>query len=197
VTATRKVLPALACAAAGVLAPAAAHAHLVNARFGDFYAGLIHPVTALEHVFVFVAMGLLAGQQGPRGARWVLAGFAAALIPGVAAGLHTGAGWVVYVNGVSFVAIGGLVALARRLPLALVAALAGLCGFTHGLANGAAVRPDMVAVNFVAGVVSAGVIVVSLGAGLVLGLHRPWTKIAVRVMGSWIAAIGLMTMALM
>jgi urease accessory protein len=197
VTESKRICFVLIGTTAGVLSPVVAGAHLVDARFGDFYAGLIHPVTALEHVFVFVAMGLLAGQQGPRGARWVLAGFAAALIGGVAAGLHTGAGWVVSVNGISFVAIGGLVALDRRLPLVAVAALAGVCGLTHGLANGAAARPDMVAFNFVSGVVSAGVIVVSLGAGLVLGLQRPWTKTAVRVVGSWIAAIGLMTMALM
>ena len=186
-------------ALAGILSPAAAHAHLVDARFGDFFAGLIHPITALEHVFPIVAIGLLAGQQGAKNARLVLGIFAAGLLAGVALG-HDAAGWPLFlpwVNGASFVVLGGLVAIARRLPVWVLAAIAGMFGLSHGYANGAAMRPEMVVLNFDAGVVSAGVVVVSLGAGIVLSLKRPWTKVAVRVVGSWIAAIGMMTIALM
>ena len=181
----------------GVTLPVAAHAHLVDARFGDFYAGLIHPLTALEHVFPFVAMGLLAGQQGARGARYVLVCFSLALIAGVTAGFFVNSPVVVYINGFSFIVIGGLVALSKGLPGWLLVVTAGVFGLTHGIANGAVLGPDTLAFNFVSGVVSAGIIIVSLGAGVVLSLGRPWTKIAVRVAGSWIAAIGIMTMALM
>ena len=185
-------------ALAGILSPAAAHAHLVDARFGDFYAGLIHPITALEHVFPIVAIGLLAGQQGAKNARLVLGIFAAGLLAGVALG-HDAAGspLMLYVNGASFVVLGGLVAIARRLPVWLLAIIAGMFGLSHGFANGAAMRPEMVVINFDAGVVSAGGVVLSLGAAIVLSLKRPWTKVAVRVVGSWIAAIGMMTIALM
>jgi len=181
-----------------LLVPASAHAHLVDARFGDFYAGLIHPLSALEHVFPIVAIGLLAGQQGAKGARLVLGIFAVGLLAGVALG-HNAAAWplVLYVNGASFIVLGGLVALARRLPLWTLAVLAGVFGLSHGFANGSAMRPEMVVFNFDAGVVGAGVILVSIGAGFVLSLRRPWTKVAVRVIGSWIAAIGMMTLALL
>ena len=184
-------------AVAGVLIPARASAHLVDARFGDFYAGLVHPLTALEHVFPFLAVGLLAGQQGARSARAILGCFALALVAGAVLG-HFGPGTtlVVYLNGASFVVLGGLVALARRLPVWVLLALSSLFGLTHGYANGTAMTSDMLALNFVAGMASAGVIVVSLGAGVVLSLRASWTKIAVRVVGSWIAAIGLMTIAL-
>jgi urease accessory protein len=185
-------------ASLAVLVPASAHAHLVDARFGDFYAGLIHPLSALEHVFPLVAIGLLAGQQGAKGARLVLGLFAAGLLAGVVMGHDAPASpWIIYVNGASFIVLGGLVALARRLPLCTLAVLAGVYGLSHGIANGSAMRPEMVVLNFDAGVVSAGVILVSLGAGIVLSLRRPWTKIAVRVIGSWIAAIGMMTLALL
>ena len=45
----------------GSLAPSVAFAHSVNAKIGGFYAGLIHPITALEHLLPFVVMGLLSG----------------------------------------------------------------------------------------------------------------------------------------
>jgi urease accessory protein len=184
-------------AVAGILIPSSASAHLVDARFGDFYAGLVHPLTALEHVFPFLAVGLLAGQQGARSARAILGCFALALIAGAVLGrFEPGATFILYVNGASFVVLGGLVALARRLPVWVLFALSALFGLTHGYANGTAMTSDMLALNFVAGMAGAGVIVVSLGAGVVLSLRASWTKIAVRVVGSWIAAIGLMTIAL-
>jgi urease accessory protein len=195
---TKRVRIAFIAAVAVAAAPSAAHAHLVDARFGDFYAGLIHPLTSLEHVFPIVAIGLLAGQQGARNARIVLGCCALGLLLGVVLGQQV-AGSVVpaYVNAASFIVLGGLGALARRLPPWPLAAAAAVFGLTHGYANGSAMRPEMLVVNFDIGVVCAGVAIVSLGAGMVLSLKRPWSKVAVRVIGSWIAAIGLMTMALM
>ena len=35
-------------------------------------------------------------------------------------------------------------------------------------------------------------VIVALGASLVIPLQRPWTRVAVRVAGSWIAASGLL-----
>jgi urease accessory protein len=42
------------------------------------------------------------------------------------------------------------------------------------------------------GMISALFVVVALVASLVVSLKRPWTRIAVRVAGSWIAATGLL-----
>jgi urease accessory protein len=42
------------------------------------------------------------------------------------------------------------------------------------------------------GMISALFVVVALVAALVVSLTRPWTRIAVRVAGSWIAATGLL-----
>lgn len=46
-----------------VLSPVLAVAHPM-AGVGDFYAGMLHPLTAIEFVLPMVALSLLAGQQG-------------------------------------------------------------------------------------------------------------------------------------
>jgi hypothetical protein len=43
-----------------------------------------------------------------------------------------------------------------------------------------------------AGIVAAVFVVVALAAALVVALRAPWSRIAVRVAGSWIAAAGLL-----
>ena len=48
-----------------------ASAHAVGARFGDYYAGLLHPLTAFEHLLPILGICLLAGFQTPRVARWI------------------------------------------------------------------------------------------------------------------------------
>ena len=42
------------------------------------------------------------------------------------------------------------------------------------------------------GIGAATFVLVAIGSALVVTLRRPWTRIAVRVAGSWIAAIGLL-----
>ena len=50
-------------AAAGLLpAPALAHAPLAGG--GDFYAGLLHPLTDLPAILPLLALALLAGRTG-------------------------------------------------------------------------------------------------------------------------------------
>jgi len=49
-----------------LMAASIAHAHSPIKGIGGFYAGFLHPVTGLEHVLPFAALGILAGQQGDR-----------------------------------------------------------------------------------------------------------------------------------
>jgi hypothetical protein len=50
---------------------------------------------------------------------------------------------------------------------------------------------------FVLGVASAGAIVTALVSAATLDLAaRRWSRVAVRILGSWIAAIGIMTIGL-
>ena len=70
--------------------------------------------------------------------------------------------------------------------------LAALLGFLHGYLKGAAlVQPGAGSLALV-GLVSGVFLLVAVSAAFVTRLHFPWTRIAVRVLGSWIAASGLL-----
>lgn len=176
--------------------PATASAHPM-AGVGDFYAGMLHPLTTVEHVLPLAALGLLAGQQ-PRGTTLrVIPAVPVALIAGaaVALALPAPAGLQAVTIG-SMVALGALVALAASLPAALAVAAAALPAAAIGWANAAELGGQAAAIRFVPGVALAGLLVVIYGAGCVRGLRAPWMQMAFRVLGSWIAALGVMTLGL-
>lgn len=123
--------------AAATLLPQMALAHPGHDH-GQFLGGLTHPVGGADHLLAMVALGLLAAQIGNR-ALWALpAAFVGAMIAG---GL---AGWAgLPFPGVepmilaSVVILGALVAMATRLPLAVLVPGVAAFGFAHGWAHGA------------------------------------------------------------
>lgn len=156
---------------------------------------MLHPVTALEHALPIVALGLLAGQQGARAARWLLLLFPLALLAGAAFATFAPAlPWAPVLSRTSFVLLGALVAGAWRLPLPMMAGLAGLFGLSHGYENGSAMTPDVAAHLFVPGVALVGFMAAAVisAATLALTAKAQWLRIGVRVAGSWIAAIGIL-----
>jgi urease accessory protein len=175
-----------------------AYAHSATRGPGDFYAGLLHPLTALEHVLPFLALGLLAGQQGRNGQSAALA-FPLALMAGAAGALWLPSfPYVALLNIVSAVALGGLVAAGLRLPVAVLLGTAIVFGLTHGLANGQAISAGIKPYLFIPGVGLAGLLVLVYAIMMVDFVSRRkanWMQIAVRVAGSWIAAIGLLVLA--
>ena len=50
----------------------AADAHIVASRLGDFYTGALHPLTDLQDLILWVAMGVLAGSLGAAKGRWLV-----------------------------------------------------------------------------------------------------------------------------
>jgi len=178
-------------------------AHVASAQAGAFYAGMLHPLTALEHVLPMLALGLLAGQRGLNEGQGVLLAFVVALA--ASAGLAApGAapawiGWIPPLNVGSLVVIGGLVAAAWRLPTALLYALALLFGATHGYANGAALPADLSPPIFALGLVAAALLMAGYGLVVADALSRlkpNWPRVAVRVAGSWVAAVGILVLGM-
>jgi hydrogenase/urease accessory protein HupE len=165
----------------------------VTTGLGPLYDGISHLFLSFEDLLPVIALSLLAGLNGPRAGRlalfvvpaaWLLgglAGFAAAgpLLPGT---------W----TAVSFLALGGLTAADRDLPPAAITALATALGLLHGWLNGAGIATAGREALGLVGIVSAVFVVVALIAAFVVWLRPSWTRIAVRVAGSWIAAIGLL-----
>jgi hypothetical protein len=75
--------------------------------------------------------------------------------------------------------------------------LSVIFGITHGAANGAAAAVAGVSRElFVAGLLMAGIILATLVPALVLSLRAAWGRVAVRVAGSWIGAVGLLLCSL-
>jgi hydrogenase/urease accessory protein HupE len=187
------VVRALAVAAAIVMWPATAHAHLVTTGLGPFYDGVSHFALTPEDFLPAIALALLAGQRGSRAGRLALFALPVAWLAGGLVGLavptiHSATA----LTTVSFLVLGGLVAAEARLGPEWVTALAVLLGLLHGYQNGAAMAQARLGALGLAGIVSTLFVTVALAAALVVAIRAPWGRIAVRVAGSWIVAMGLL-----
>ncbi|MCC8935090.1 HupE/UreJ family protein [Bradyrhizobium sp. Arg68] len=185
-------------AAALLLLPSAADAHIIAARLGDFYMGALHPFTDLQDVILWIAMGVLAGSLGASKGRWLILVFPLGLLAGLAVGRMFGAVTSGLADASMLLVIGVLLATAARIPTALLCAITFGLAALRGAANGSDLAPDTDRVLFAAGLACAGYIVVTLTMALTV-MFRPtaadptsWRAIAVRALGGWIAAIGLM-----
>jgi urease accessory protein len=176
--------------------PAAVAAHPMKG-VGDFYSGMLHPLTALEFLLSWIALALFAGQQGRKAALLTLAIFPFALVLGASLGaVLPSPAWLPVMNLVLIPILGLAVVLAISFPSAAIASLVAVVGLLHGLANGAEITAPVSPWRFIPGLATIAVLVLAYGIGLVCSLHKPWTRIAVRVAGSWIAAAGMMVCAL-
>ncbi|HXF18290.1 MAG TPA: HupE/UreJ family protein, partial [Burkholderiales bacterium] len=144
-----------------LLFAANAHAHSMVKGVGDLYAGLLHVLTALEHVLPFIALSLLAGQRGIKiPVEGVLIVFPVALMLGAATAL-----WVPPLRGLAFfniasaIVLGGLVAAAWPLPRMVFYGLCIIFGISHGFANGEAISEGTKVYLFILGVGLAGLAV--------------------------------------
>jgi len=87
----RHRLARAAIAAATLLASArTADAHIIAVRLGDFYAGALHPLTDLQDVILWTALGVLAGSLGAAKERWLVPAFPLGLLAGVVLRRMTG-----------------------------------------------------------------------------------------------------------
>jgi urease accessory protein len=178
----------------------AAEAHIVASRLGDFYAGALHPLTDLQDLILWAAMGVLAGSLGASKGRWLVLVFPLGLLAGlvlrlatgfVSAGLAADAGMILV--------LGLLLAAAARIPAVILCAIAFGLALMRGAANAGDLGPETDRLLFAAGLSCAGYAAITLTMALTLAFRRTeagtstaWRGIAVRAFGGWIAAIGLM-----
>jgi urease accessory protein len=180
--------------AATVSAAPSADAHLVSTGFGPFDDGLTHLFVTPEDLLPVIALALLAGLRGPRFGRAVLFVLPIAWLVGSAFGFLLASPITMPLpETILTIALGMLLATDRRLPHTSVASLAILLGLLHGLLNGSELpKTPSSSQIFAAGVGAALFITVSLLAGQAASVQLPWARIAIRVAGSWIVAIGLL-----
>jgi urease accessory protein len=179
-----------------LLLPRQAFAHPMKG-VGDFYAGMLHPVTTMDCILPMIALGLLAGQQGRRTAIGVLGSFPLASMVGALLSLAAPfSRYSVVFNEAAMILLGVLVAICRRLPTYVSVCLSVSLGLTIGWTNGSELTPDTSPYRFIPGLALVCLLSIAYGIGLVRSLNIPWTQIGVRVVGSWIAAVGILASGL-
>lgn len=123
-------------ASALLFSPALAFAHPGHDHAGVM-SGIAHPIFGLDHLLAMVAVGLWAAQQTGK-ARWALPlTFVATMLLGGLLGF-SGIELPLMETGIagSVLALGLLVALAVRPPLAVAVGLTTLFALNHGVAHG-------------------------------------------------------------
>jgi len=73
-----------------------------------------------------------------------------------------------------------------------VLGLAVTLGLLHGSMNGAGIAVANRGSLALPGIAASVFVSVALVSALVIGMRAPWMRIAARVAGSWIAAVGLL-----
>jgi len=181
-------------AALTLAATAPALAHLDPAAHGSVLAGASHPFFGLDHILAMVAVGLWAATIGGR-AVWIApASFVAVMTAGFA--LALGGVSLPFVEPAilaSVVALGLLVALAVRLPVALCAAVVGGFALFHGFAHGGELG-GAGAWRFALGFAVSTAILHAMGLGLGMALARTGGTWGARLAGGATAAAGLALM---
>ena len=176
-------------------APALAHGSLA---IGDFYSGMLHPFLHFETLLPVLAMALWSGQLGsPHSWRLPLA-FLGAVMAGTVAGiLEVDLALAPTSLKLSMLVLGLLVAARGKLPASLALALAFLFGLFDGQTGAYDPQtPIGRPLLFIAGVGSSVGLMLFHVVTRVVRYRAFWVQTGVRVMGSWIAATGLLVLAL-
>lgn len=175
--------------------PSVAHAHLTDTGLGPIYDGIAHLLLSFDDLLPVIALALLAGLNGARAGRIVLFVLPVAwLVGGMLGVVAAGTAPPPWAPSLSLLALGVLTAASTQLKPPLVAVLATALGLLHGWLNGAAIAAAGREASGLFGIAGTIFVVVALTAALVVSLRKPWTRVVVRVMGSWIAAVGLLVL---
>lgn len=182
---------------AGILLawPAWAWAHSPVPGLGRFYNGMLHPVLAPAALIALASLGVLIGQQGLAAVRPVVLGLVTSLV----LGLWAGSQWPGISADTALLMLGLMAAacaLAAWRPPA-----SGLLGLGCAIGLTAGVGLSDMAVGAGRWVVIAGTwlgaALLSLGVAALAELaRRPWQRIALRVLASWLAASAALVLGL-
>jgi hydrogenase/urease accessory protein HupE len=182
----------LAAIIAGLLfQPAIAKAHLVTTGMGPLYDGIGHLLLTPEDIVPAIAVALFAGLRGNAPGRSTLFFLPLAWLVGGLAGLTSSDLTTFPLPSLSFIVLGVLIATDLHLPNKFVVILAVVVGLVHGFFNGIALKDGPGGFGLI-GIMSALFVLVALAAAVVLVLKPPWTRVVIRVAGSWVAAMGIL-----
>lgn len=171
--------------------PSRAAAHLVTTGMGPVCDGIGHLLLSPEDFLPVLAIAIYSGLRGSLTARRTIFLLPLSwLIGGMAGSTHTGVPPLL-MQPISFLLVGALVAADLTMPANAVALITICLGFIHGSIDGAALA-NAGGTRSILGIAIMIFILVTLVSAFVVSLKRPWTRIAVRVLGSWIFAGGVL-----
>ncbi len=174
-----------------MLNPSMASAHLVTTGMGPVYDGIGHLLLTPEDLVPALAVALYAGMLGSVAGRRALLLLPLAWLLGGFAGLFSENQSATLLPALSFLTLGAFIAADLRLSIAGFTLLTMSVGLVHGFFNGVSVKEGAAALGLVGTAAALFVLMAIIPAGIV-SLKQPWTRIVVRVSGSWIAAIGML-----
>ena len=171
--------------------PTQALAHMVSTEVGDFYAGLLHPLSSAEHFFAVVAVAFLAAQGGHRAGRLAVLVLPLALVAGSLAGLRWPLPWgATLANAGGLVVVGALLIVAPRVAPALTAACAVAVGLAVGWRSGGDWAASQAGWQFVPGLAAAGFALTALAAAWLPCLAGGWRGAGRALIGVAFAGYG-------
>ncbi|NLS07102.1 hypothetical protein HGP14_27775 [Rhizobium sp. P32RR-XVIII] len=170
-----------------------ADAHLIATGSGPFFDGLFHSLVSVEGMLAVAGVAVLAGLSGKAGARAAVIVYPLAWLAGALYGIRFGAAPLQpWLSIATFLGLGLAIATKIRLAPLAVGALALLVA----LAFGPTATYDLPALSstslFLLGSVSAVSVPFIVISAVALALGDGWTLIALRALGSWLAATGLL-----
>ena len=173
--------------------PTNAMAHTGVGGPGDFLAGIIHPLTGLDHMLAMLAIGFWAALQGRKTGRLIPAAFLTMLLLGVVWGANGSV--LVMVNPaitLSLLLLGLLLVLMLRVSAVIGVAIAGAFALFHGHAHGVEISAAVALLPFVLGLIGTSLFLHSTGYAMgALAKRRDWpvrlAGIGVAGMGAWMA----------
>jgi urease accessory protein len=169
-----------------------ANAHLVTTGAGPFYDGTAHFVLTFEEILPVIALSLFAGLRGPRFGRWIILILPLFWIFGGLIGFSKNIPLPAFVTGFVMLTAGVLLATDLKISIKPFVAITALFGLLLGFLNGMDLPSG--SILELIGSATAAFIISVLCAGLAIALNHGWTRIAVRVAGSWLGALGLLVL---
>ncbi len=174
-----------------VLVPSIASAHLVTTGMGPVYDGIGHLLLTPEDLVPALAVAIYSGMLGVVAGRRAIFLLPLAWLTGGLAGLFGGSQFSDLLPALSFLVLGSLIAFDLRLPLIGFTLLTVMVGLFHGFSNGVSIEEGAGELGLI-GVAVALFVMVTVVSAFIVSLQRTWTRIVVRVSGSWIVAIGML-----
>ena len=178
-------------ASAVLLQPSVAAAHLVTTGMGPVYDGIGHLLLTPEDLVPAMAVAMYAGLRGKEPGRLALFFFPLAWLIGGFAGLLANYSPTYPLSVLSFLLLGALIAADLRMPASVLTLLVMALGIMHGFFNGIAMNGGP-GVSGLLGIAATLFVLIAIASAVVVSFRATWTRVAVRVAGSWIAAMGLL-----